>query len=84
MNTSCVAIIHLLWGFFFLQTAEVFKAVLLRAIAATERLRRQMGQISVELINTWQPVADALGGKLGIAPAAVSLFSEEVCPITTR
>ncbi|KAK9830544.1 hypothetical protein WJX72_012386 [[Myrmecia] bisecta] len=59
------------------QQTEGSEAVL-RANAAAERTRRALGDLAAVFTQALQPTAEALGRKLNIDPAAVSLFSEEV------
>lgn len=48
-------------------------------LAACERLQRHLGQSAGALNAIWQSAAEALGSELGLQPADVAVFGEEVC-----
>ena len=50
----------------------------LRAFAASERLTRELGNMSQRMSAALQPTASALGKALGLAPQSTDIFAEEV------
>lgn len=50
----------------------------LRAVAAAERLRRELGATAERTSTALQPTAAALGAKLKLPAESVSIFAEEV------